>query len=286
MKYLITGSNGQLGRALQNEFKGTKNDIFCYGVDTMDITDYNSVVSTFNSINPDVVFNCAAHTNVDKCEEDVENAFNINAIGVQNIAMACEKTGAKLVHISTDYVFSGKDELPRIESDAVAPQTIYGKSKLYGEKLALRYCYKTFIVRTAWLYGDGNNFVRTMLKLSKTNDRLTVVGDQFGSPTYAKDLAMAIIELSKTDYYGLYHGTCQGSCSWYDFAKKIFELKNINIYIKKVTSSEFVRPAKRPAYSILDNFMLRLRGLDSFRDWEDALADYLVEDKNRQEENL
>ena len=286
MKYLITGSNGQLGRALQNEFKGTKNDIFCYGVDTMDITDYNSVVSTFNSINPDVVFNCAAHTNVDKCEEDIGNAFKINAIGVQNIAMACEKIGAKLVHISTDYVFSGEDKSPRIESDSVAPQTIYGKSKLYGEKLALRYCYKTFIVRTAWLYGDGNNFVRTMLKLSKANDRLTVVGDQFGSPTYAKDLARAIIELSKTDYYGLYHGTCQVSCSWYDFAKKIFELKNINIDIKKVTSSEFVRPAKRPAYSILDNFMLRLRGLDSFRDWEDALADYLVEDKNWQEENL
>lgn len=296
MKYIITGSNGQLGRALQNELKDTNNELFLFDIiefkndnaiiSAMDITDMDSVTNIFNSIKPDVVFNCAAHTNVDKCEEDIENAYKINAVGAQNLAIACEAIGAKLVHISTDYVFSGDDELPRIESDFVNPQSIYGKSKLYGEELVKQFSSKYFIVRTAWLYGDGNNFVRTMLKLSKSNDRLTVVGDQFGSPTYAKDLAKCIINLSKTEFYGLYHGTCQGSCSWYDFSKKIFELMNINIRVDKVTSEEFVRPAKRPAYSILDNFMLRLRGLDSFRDWEVSLKDYLSEDKKWQEDNI
>ena len=252
--------------------------LFLYDIDSLDITDYEQVEKIVTDLRPDVIFNCAAHTNVDGCENDIENAYKINSIGAQNLAMISEDIGSKLVHFSTDYVFSGEDEIPRIESDFTSPNTIYGKSKLYGEELVKQFCSKYFIIRTAWLYGDGNNFVRTMLKLSKQNDKLTVVGDQFGCPTYTKDLAKVAIDLSNTKYYGLYHGTCQGSCSWYDFACKIFEIMNIDIKVEKVTSEQFVRPAKRPTYSVIDNFMLRLRGLDTFRHWEDSLKDYLQED--------
>ena len=286
MKYLITGANGQLGRELQKQLNKNYHKLFLYDVDTMDITDYEQVEKIVSNIRPDVIFNCAAHTNVDGCENDIENAYKINAIGAQNLAMISEEIGSKFVHFSTDYVFSGEDEIPRIESDFANPKTIYGKSKLYGEELVKQFCSKYFIIRTAWLYGDGNNFVRTMLKLSKQNDKLTVVGDQFGSPTYTKDLAKVAIDLSNTKYYGLYHGTCQGSCSWYDFACKIFEIKNINIKVEKVTSEQFVRPAKRPTHSVIDNFMLRLRGFDTFRHWEDSLKDYLREDVQWQNSNL
>lgn len=286
LRYLITGANGQLGRALQKEINKSDNEIYFYDIDTMDITDYEQVKNIILDIIPDVIFNCAAHTNVDKCEEDIDNAYKINAIGAQNLAMISEIMSSKLVHISTDYVFSGDEEKPRIESDFANPKTVYGKSKLYGEEFVKQFCSKYFIIRTAWLYGDGNNFVRTMLNLSKQNDKLTVVGDQFGSPTYTKDLAKVALNLSKTKYYGLYHGTCQGNCSWYDFACKIFELMNIDIEVEKVTSEQFVRPAKRPAYSILDNFMLRLRGLDTFRHWEESLKEYLQEDRQWQNLNL
>ncbi|SKC35062.1 dTDP-4-dehydrorhamnose reductase [[Eubacterium] yurii] len=286
MKYLITGANGQLGRELQKQLNKGDYKLFLYDIDSLDITDYEQVEKIVSNIRPEVIFNCAAHTNVDGCENDVENAYKINAIGAQNLAIISEEIGSKFVHFSTDYVFSGEDEIPRIESDFTAPKTIYGKSKLHGEELVKQFCSKYFIIRTAWLYGDGNNFVRTMLKLSKQNDKLTVVGDQFGSPTYTKDLAKAAIDLSSTKYYGLYHGTCQGSCSWYDFACKIFEIMNIDIKVEKVTSEQFVRPAKRPTYSVIDNFMLRLRGLDTFRYWEDSLKDYLQEDVQWQNSNL
>lgn len=286
MKYLITGANGQLGRELQKQLNKGDYKLFLYDIDSLDITDYEQVEKIVSNIRPEVIFNCAAHTNVDGCENDVENAYKINAIGAQNLAIISEEIGSKFVHFSTDYVFSGEDEIPRIESDFTAPKTIYGKSKLHGEELVKQFCSKYFIIRTAWLYGDGNNFVRTMLKLSKQNDKLTVVGDQFGSPTYTKDLTKAAIDLSSTKYYGLYHGTCQGSCSWYDFACKIFEIMNIDIKVEKVTSEQFVRPAKRPTYSVIDNFMLRLRGLDTFRYWEDSLKDYLQEDVQWQNSNL
>ncbi|MEG0086968.1 MAG: NAD(P)-dependent oxidoreductase, partial [Niameybacter sp.] len=227
-----------------------------------------------------------------------ERAYQINAIGPRNLAVVCEKLGAKLVQVSTDYVFSGEfnnkevvtcdasDVLteriecarlsqPWKEDDVVAPQSIYGTSKLMGEELVKSLCHKYFIIRTAWLYGEGNNFVRTMLKLAETNKELNVVGDQFGNPTYAKDLAVAIVNLVQTEYYGTYHGTCEGTCSWYDFASKIFEIKGIEIKVNKVTSEQFVRPAKRPFYSSLDNFMLKLNGLNTFRTWEESLEDYL-----------
>lgn len=278
MKICITGAKGQLGLELQRQLKQKGNDeVIPTDYTTLDITDLEAVKRFVLEHKPEVIINCAAHTAVDKCEEDVDNAYKINAIGGKNLAIAADEIGAKLVHISTDYVFDGENPVPRREDDKVSPQTIYGKSKLLGEELVKTFCKKHFIIRTAWLYGEGSNFVRTMLKLAETHAEINVVGDQFGSPTSTKDLAKAVIELMQTEYYGTYHGTCEGECSWYDFACKIFELKDVKVKVNKVTSEEFVRPAKRPKYSVLDNFMLKLYGLNSFRTWEEALEDYLKE---------
>ena len=276
MKILITGSKGQLGLELTKQLeKEKKYEIIATDRDELNIIDINSVNEFLLNNKPDVVINCAAHTAVDLCETDVENAYKINAVGPRNLAIVCEKIGAKLVQVSTDYVFDGNGTRPYREDDTTCPNSIYGTSKLMGENFVREFCSRYFVVRTAWLYGEGNNFVRTMLKLSETNSELNVVNDQFGSPTSTVDLAKAIIDLMNTEHYGVYHGTCEGQCSWYDFAKKIFEIKNIDIKVNPVTSEEFKRPAPRPAYSVLDNFMLKLVGLNSFRTWEKSLEEYL-----------
>lgn len=276
MKVLITGSNGQLGLELSKQLDGnSKYEVIKTDRDELNILDLNSVKEVVLSENPDVVINCAAHTAVDLCETDIENAYKINSLGPRNLAIACEKIGSKFVQVSTDYVFDGSGNRPYREDDMTCPNSIYGTSKLMGEQFTKEFCSKYFIVRTAWLYGDGNNFVKTMLKLAETNNELNVVDDQVGSPTSTVDLARAIIELMNTEYYGTYHGTCEGKCSWYDFAKKIFELKNIDIKVNPVTSEEFKRPAPRPAYSVLDNFMFKLVELNSFRNWEESLKEYI-----------
>ncbi len=276
MKVLITGSNGQLGLELSKQLHENNNyDVIKTDREDLNILDSKNVSDIINREKPDIVINCAAHTAVDVCETDIENAYKINALGPRNLATACEKIGAKFVQVSTDYVFDGSGNRPYREDDMTCPNSIYGTSKLMGEQFTKEFCSKYFIVRTAWLYGNGNNFVKTMLKLAETNNELNVVDDQVGSPTSTVDLAKAIIELMNTEYYGTYHGTCEGQCSWYDFAKKIFELKNIDIKVNPVTSEEFKRPAPRPAYSVLDNFMFKLVGLNSFRDWEESLAEYL-----------
>ena len=276
MKIIVTGAQGQLGQELVKQLdKKYEYDVIKTDRDTLDITNIENVNTFILEQNPDVVINCAAHTAVDLCETDMENAYKINAIGPRNLAIACEKAGAKLVQVSTDYVFDGNSVRPYREDDITCPNSVYGTSKLMGENFVREFCSKYFIVRTAWLYGEGNNFVRTMLKLSETNSELNVVNDQIGSPTSTVDLAKAIIDLIHTEHYGIYHGTCEGQCSWYDFAKKIFEIKNIDIKVNPVTSDEFKRPAPRPKYSVLDNFMLKLVGLNSFRKWEDSLEEYL-----------
>ena len=279
MKILITGSKGQLGLELvkQLKIKGLYK-IIDTDRDELDIVDIDNVNEFILSSKPDVVINCAAHTAVDLCETDIENAYKINAIGPRNLAIACEKVNAKFVQVSTDYVFDGNIDRPYREDDNTCPNSIYGSSKLMGENFTKEFCSRYFIVRSAWLYGEGSNFVRTMLKLSETNKEINVVNDQFGSPTSTVDLAKAIIELIHTEHYGTYHGTCEGKCSWYDFAQKIFDIRNIDIKVNPVTSEEYKRAASRPAYSVLDNFMLKLVGLNSFRNWEDALIEYLNDD--------
>ncbi len=278
MKIIITGANGQLGLELYNQLnKESSYEVIKTDRENLNIVNFDEVNKFIKENSPDVVINCAAHTAVDLCETDIENAYKINAIGPRNLAIASEKVGAKFVQVSTDYVFDGSGTRPYREDDITCPNSIYGTSKLMGEQFTKDFCSKYFIIRTAWLYGEGNNFVRTMIKLAETNKEINVVNDQFGSPTSTVDLSKAIINLINTEYYGTYHGTCEGQCSWYDFAKKIFEIRNIDIQVNPVTSEAFKRPASRPAYSVLDNFMLKLVGLNLFRNWEEAVEEYLAE---------
>lgn len=278
MKIFVTGCNGQLGRAVNLQYKDDSNVTFVNtDVADLDITKVDDVMGAVKAEKPDVIVNCAAHTAVDACETDWDNAYRINAIGPRNLSLAANEVNAKLVHISTDYVFDGKGTRPYTEFDKVAPQGAYGKTKLAGEKFVKDFANRYFIIRTAWLYGDGKNFVKTMLRLSETNDAVSVVNDQVGSPTSAKELAGAIAHLIPTDNYGLFHGTCEGVCSWADFAEEIFRLRGLSTKVNRITSAEFNAKAPRPAYSVLENYMLKLTTDYKFAQWEDAIAEYMKE---------
>lgn len=284
-KILVTGCNGQLGRAINQEYAGeditfiNTDVVEGEGVTPLDITDVAAVLALAEETKPDVMINCAAHTNVDACETQWDLAYQINAIGPRNLSIAAERVGAKLIHVSTDYVFPGTSPKPLTEFDPVGPISAYGKTKLEGENFVKEFSQRHFILRTAWLYGDGKNFVKTMLRLSESHDVVTVVSDQFGSPTSAVELAKMIHFLEPTENYGTYHATCEGQCSWADFAVKIFEKAGKDTVVKYVTTEEYNSPTKRPAYSVLDNYMLRLVAGDAFRmaDWEDALDVYMKE---------
>ena len=282
MKILITGSNGQLGKELVNQLEAINQSInqpkyviLATTRSDLDISNQTNVDNFILHNKPDVVVNCAAYTKVDACEDNIEIAYKINALGVRNLAIASEKVNAKLIHISTDYVFNCFSKYPYREDNKTEPNSVYGKSKLMGEKFVEQFSHKYFILRTAWLYGNGNNFVKTMIKLSLENKEVNVVNDQFGTPTSTVDLAKIIIRIMETEHYGVYHATCEGECSWYDFAKKIFKLKNIDIKVNPIKSNEFKCKAPRPLYSVLDNFMLKLIGLNSFRKWEESIEEYL-----------
>lgn len=281
MKILLTGCQGQLGIELSRQLSRieARHHLLQTDIPVLDITDSKQVSLFIVQEKPDVVINCAAYTNVDKCESDEYNAFKVNAIGAQNLAIATFNIGAKIVHISTDYVFDGTDERPKREYDLVQPLNVYGKSKAYGERLVRVSNPRHFILRTAWLYGEGNNFVRTMLKLSKEKRVVDVVGDQYGTPTSTADLAQCIINLIETEHYGTFHATCEGACSWYEFARKIFIIKNIDIEVNKITTDQLPRPAARPKYSVLENFMLNLFGMNNFRNWQVALEEYLTKEE-------
>ncbi len=281
-KIMITGCNGQLGRALNSLYEKEQNieiintDVFSGDhITPLDITDVDAVLSFVKERKPDAIINCAAHTNVDKCETDIDNAYKINAVGPRNLSLAATETGAKLMHISTDYVFPGTESRALTEFDAVGPVSMYGKTKLAGENFVKEFSEKHFIIRTAWLYGDGKNFVKTMLRLAQDHDEVSVVKDQFGTPTSALELAKAIRYLLPTENYGLFHGTCEGSCSWADFAAEIFRLAKKYTKVNYITTEEFASPTKRPAYSILDNYMLRLTTDFTFAPWQEAIAEYM-----------
>jgi len=282
MKIIVIGSQGQLGREVLKQF-----DKNCYDITEVDKNELNiavldDVVSMVRTIKPDVVINCAAYTNVDACESDFDTAFKVNAIGPRNLSIAAKEVNAKIVHISTDYVFDGKGVLkdgrirPYVEYDSAHPQTAYGKTKLEGENFVKLFNDKHFIIRTAWLYGEGKNFVRTMLDLSQKKDVfLKVVNDQRGTPTSTEELTGMIKYLIHTDNYGLFHGTCEGQCTWYEFTKEIFRIKGITTEVIPCTTQEYPRPAPRPAYSVLENYMLKLTSNYMFRDWREALEIYL-----------
>ena len=277
-KLLVTGSNGQLGRTVAKFYEGNAEvELVNTDVAELDITNLEQTLEFVEKVKPYAIINCAAHTGVDACETDVENAYKINALGPRNLSIAASKVGAKVVQISTDYVFSGDKDKPYTEFDIPAPQGVYGKSKLEGELFVKQFADKFFIIRTAWLYGDGKNFVKTMLRLAETNDKVRVVSDQFGSPTSTKELAKIIDKLLWTENYGTYHGTCEGSCSWADFAKEIFRLAGKNTEVEYITTAEYPTPAKRPAYSVIDKFMLKLTVGYEPADWKTAIAEYIEE---------
>ena len=288
MKILITGCKGQLGTELQDIIKKgygeigeiskglKKAEIIAVDVDELDITDLEEVENKITFFNPDVVINCAAATNVDGCESNRDFAFKVNSLGPRNLAIACEKVRAKLVQVSTDYVFSGVGETPLTEYDLTNPYSVYGKTKLLGEQYVREFSSKYFIVRTAWLYGYvGHNFVYTMRKLGKERDSINVVNDQRGNPTHANDLAYHILKLIETEEYGVYHCTGKGECTWYDFAKMIIELSGEKCEVNPCTSEEYKTPAKRPEYSSLDNMMLRNTVGDEMRDWKEAIKSFI-----------
>lgn len=275
-KIIVTGCNGQLGRAINKELSGNK-DIEFVNTDVaeLDITSIDKVMELAREVKPYAIINCAAHTGVDACETDVDNAYRINAVGPRNLSIAATETGAKLIHISTDYVFDGKADKPYLEFDKPNPQGMYGATKLAGENMVKDFADKYFIFRTAWLYGEGKNFVKTMLRLSETHDTVRVVRDQVGSPTSAKELAGVIARLLFTENYGLFHATCEGSCSWAEFAQEIFSLAGKETKVEGITTQEYGAPAARPAYSILENYMLKLTTDYRFADWHDAIAEYM-----------
>jgi dTDP-4-dehydrorhamnose reductase len=270
MKILVFGARGMLGTDLMNVLQN-HNPI---GLDLaeVDITKEKLVQKKLIELKPDIVINCAAYTRVDDCEKNQDLAMQVNGQAVGYIAKACQEIGATLIHFSTDYVFDGKKEEGYNEDDQPNPLNIYGKSKLLGEELLQKNCEKFYLIRTSWLYGkNGPNFVETMLKLAKEQNVLKVVNNQFGKPAYSMDLARAVKNIIETKpAFGIYHLTNENSCSWYEFAKKIFEIKNIDVQIEPVTTSEFPRPAKRPNYSILIN-----NKLPKLQPWQEALQVYL-----------
>lgn len=286
-KILVTGCNGQLGRAVNKEYAEDAVEIINTdvvegeGILALDITNIEEVMKLITEKKPDVIINCAAHTNVDKCETEWDNAYRINAIGPRNLSIAANAVGAKMIQISTDYVFPGNGTQPITEFDTPAPKSAYGKTKYEGENFVKEFVKEHFIIRTAWLYGDGHNFVKTMLKLSENHDTINVVKDQVGSPTSAAELARLIHYLEPTENYGTFHGTCEGICSWADFADAIFERAGKKMTVNHVTTEEYKQlnpnSADRPAYSVLDKYMLRLTTDFRMADWQDALDVYMRE---------
>ncbi len=277
---LIIGHKGMLGSDLL-EMSKDKYNVIGLDASDLDITDLDAVNKKLNEIKPNFIVNCAAYTNVDGCEENQDLAYSVNGVGARNLAIASNKLGQKpkIVHISTDYVFDGEGNSDLKEYDLVNPLSIYGKSKLMGEEMLKSFYDKYFILRTQWLYGvNGNNFVKTMIKLASERDSLMVVDDQVGCPTYTIDLCKTILEVIETEKYGIYHVSNSEKVSWHGFAKDIFELAGVSIEVKPCTTEEFPRPAHRPKYSVMDNMMLRINGFTELRNYKEALKEYLKEE--------
>ena len=294
MKILITGSKGQLGSQIIHMINKGKSElgeissqyksseVIGVDVDDLDITNLEAVQNFVYKLKPDVIINAAAYTNVDACENNEDIAFKVNAHGTRNLAIASEKVGARIIHISTDYVFEGNGNVPYREYDITNPVSVYGKTKLAGENFVRELSSRYFILRTSWLYGyNGNNFVKTILKAGKEKGHLDVVNDQRGNPTNAEDLSHHILKLALSEEYGTYHCTANGECSWYDFACKIIEYAGIKCTVSPMTSSQLTRAAKRPTYSSLDNMMLRCTVGDEMREWEEALKMFIKKTENR-----
>lgn len=295
MKIIVTGCKGQLGTEIIKQLREGKSEIgpipekllnatvIAVDLPELDISNYKAVDDFIRRYKPDVIINCAAYTNVDGCEVNHDAAYKANALGPRNLAQAAEKMGSRLVHVSTDYVFSGRENggIPQDEACLPGPISAYGSTKLMGEKYVERFCHRHFIVRTAWLYSYyGKNFVKTIVNAGKKYGKLEVVNDQLGNPTNAVDLAYHILKLAVSHDYGTYHCTGNGVCSWYDFACEIIRLSGEHCTVKPISSAEYAaqhpQAASRPAWSALDNRMLRCTVGDGMRDWKTAIQDYFA----------
>jgi len=279
MTTVLIGADGQLASELQEAFKDRKLVPLRHA--DLELADRARVKDTLHTYRPRLVLNTAAYHRVDECEDNPERAFAVNAIAVRNLAIAAKEIGAMVVHFSTDYVFDGRQRRPYREVDPPGPLSVYAASKLAGEYFIRAILERHFLIRTCGLYGlagsreKGGNFVETMLRLAGEGREIRVVGDQVLTPTSARELARKVRQLVETGQYGLYHITNNGECSWYQFAQAIFELAGLQPRLLETTSVAYGARANRPAYSVLDNAMLRSLGLDDLRDWREALADYL-----------
>ncbi|MGB0896971.1 MAG: dTDP-4-dehydrorhamnose reductase [Flavobacteriaceae bacterium] len=276
---LVTGVNGQLGQYLK-ELSEVNSDIkFTFlGSHELDITNQTNVKRLFENNDFDYCINCAAYTAVDAAEGNLEKAYKVNVDGVVNLVNACKQSETVLIHISTDFVFDGNTPEPYTETDATYPLSVYGQTKLEGEERIKAILDNYFIFRTSWLYSEyGNNFMKTMLRLGQERTELSVVGDQIGTPTYAKDLAQVILKVVTEDNeeYGIYHYSNEGEVSWYDFAKEIFSLANCNVRLNKITTSEYPTSAKRPQYSVLSKDKIVSKINVKIPNWKDSLKQAL-----------
>ncbi|HBN09147.1 MAG TPA: dTDP-4-dehydrorhamnose reductase [Cyanobacteria bacterium UBA8530] len=281
MKVFVTGAEGMLGKDAVSTLRSEGHEVFpsdlrMEGPGKLDLTDEKAVQTAINRAQPEIVFHLGAFTDVDKSESRPLDAFRVNALGTQNLALACLELGIPLLYVSTDYVFDGKKDCPYLEYDQTAPLGVYGQSKRAGELHIQQLLSRFFIVRTSWLYGSqGKNFVDTIAKAARERKELTVVNDQFGSPTYTIDLAKALLDIAQSGRYGIYHATGGGETTWFHFAAKILELANIPTPVLPISTEELNRPAPRPRYSVMRNLALELAGLPPLPAWEDALSRYL-----------
>lgn len=278
MKVLVTGIKGQLGHDVIKELQKRKIEHIGVDIDDFDITDEEKTSLFLERYNPDAVIHCSAYTAVEKAEDNVELCSAVNIEGTRNIAKVCSVLDSKMIYVSTDYVFPGVGDGFYEVYDEPGPLGVYGQTKLEGELAVKLFLDKYFIVRTSWVFGlNGNNFIKTMLRLSETQDNINVVSDQIGSPTYTVDLASLLCDMVVTDKYGTYHATNEGVCSWSELAKEIFRVKGLNTKVHPITTEEYASKVKRPKNSRLSKKSLDNAGFKRLPDWRDALKRYLIE---------
>ena len=286
MKVLVTGVKGQLGYDVVRELQSRGHGAIGVDIEEMDVTDETAVSRVMEETAPEAVIHCSAFTAVDRAEEERELCYKVNVEGTENIAKMCQKLGCKMLYLSTDYIFSGEGQRPWEPEDTPSPLNAYGQSKYQGEVALRQYVDKYFIVRISWVFGiNGNNFIKTMLRLGKENGAVKVVDDQIGSPTYTFDLAKLLVDMIETEQYGAYHATNEGLCSWYEFAKEIFQEANMKeVTVTPVSSEEFPVKAKRPKNSRMSKEKLVQNGFSLLPSWQDAVKRYIKELKKVEDE--
>lgn len=276
LKLWIVGSESQVGKAILSVLDPIELEVLCTDKEELDITNTEDVLSYGEINRPDIIINCAAVTDPKLCEAEPELAYRVNALGARNLSLVARKHNAKIVQLSTDDVFDGHHTKPYTEFDDTHPLTVYGRSKRAGENYVKEFTHKHFIIRSTWVYGEGKNFVNALLQTAETETEAAIPTDQFGSPTSAKDLARIILHLIQTNEYGTYHATCKGKCSRYEFAEEILKLSSKQLKLIPALAAD-VPTAARPAYAVLDNFILRIIDVYDMPTWQESLKEYLEE---------